>query len=947
MKDKLALVIAALMITSMAFAISTTTVSATHTRTASIDDNTVKGDTPMVRIITIANAGPDAINRVEIIVISDWGIAPTIKIPKDNEVRLGDMVATGPDNNVVTLPAETLVELPASTLSAPENTLVIIVDGTMIRWQPVGVNVDAELLENLEAKIQDTTGISITLSAAENFELAEDIEEKIFDTTGVLVKLVDDTLVIRGEGNVVRLPEDTLVQLVTGTTFTLGTDNNITTTDEVDISGSIDIVNPPDNYGDNFVATKGATTNTIYKVEPGDENIMVWTGGTVVLPPEAKLEVTGTPTATLFDNTEVIRGANENVTMEAATADAAENQPKNWDQASGSSTLPPGENAVWAGIGENQIASGASLDFPFAITTPESGDYTIYVKTKDTKGVIVQTEITLTTDNTPPTVEITVSPEWVKANTEVTITVTADEPLAKLDNVMVAENAATENTQVTMTPNADKTIWTGTYTTENEDYENDGTAMIYVIGEQYEDLIGNKGTVDNTETFTVDRLAPTTPDIGVITGFPDSPTTTATWFIENEAMDNLLGNPVPLEGGTVKIRVGTTVYDVTPSTSGYYSKSITLTEGTQEVGIQYIDRAGNVGEENAENITLDKTAPSIAWGTIAGKALVDGVEINDNAPKITLTISDAGLGVDNSDFGKLGDNMGYNVQLQNENNDPIENLVNVLAHDNNVLAFENTISAQADSTYYIYVVAGDNQLMDNDLVKFVVDTEVPDPPVINAAYTIVSTMDTPVVVKDASRTIAGTAEAGATITVYGTVDTTETVLATTTAESQWTVTFTLTAGSNTKIEISATDVAGNEGSRTLYGWMLADASAPTVTLAELPETTDKTSITISGTVSKDAWEDWSDITLTVQVGVGRVTVPIGAGGSYNYSLALSEGPNTIVVQATDEIGNASVTAHAVVERTVTPWSIYAIILVIVALILAAIAIFGGPRIWKR
>ena len=939
MKDKLALVIAALMITSMAFAISTTTVSATHTRTASIDDNTVKGDTPMVRIITIANDGPDAINRVEIIVLSGWGIAPTMKILKDNEVRLGDMEAGGPDNNVVTLPAGTLVELPTlANLTAPENTPVIIVKGTTIRWQPVGVDVDAALLENLEAKMQDIGGIALTSTAAENFELAEDIEELDLGIAaeGLLVRLVADTLVIRGEGDVVKLPTDTLVQLVGEATFELAINENITTTGEVDISGDVDNTKL-------FVATAGATTNTIYKVEPGDENIKVLTG-TVVIPPGAELTVdTSTAGVKLFDNTEVIRGANENVTMEATTV--AENQPKNWDQASGSSTLPPGENAVWAGIDENQIASGASLDFPFAFTSPGTGEYTIYVKTKDTKGVVVQTEITLTTDNTPPTVEITVSPEWAKASTKVTITVTASEPLAKLDNVMVAENAATENTQVTMAPNADNTVWTGTYTTENEDYEDDGTAMIYVIGEQYEDLIGNAGSGVDNATFTVDRLAPTTPDLLVITGFPESPTTTATWFIENEAMDNLLGNLVPLEGGTVKIRVGTTVYDVTPATSGYYSKSITLTDGTQEVGIQYIDRAGNVGDENAENITLDKTAPSITWGTIAGKALVDGVQINTKAPKITLTISDAGLGVDNWAFAV--DNTGYSVQLRYDNDTPIENLVNALAHDNNVLEFENTISEQIDNTYYIYVVAGDSQLMDNDLIKFVIDTEAPDAPSIDAAYVITSTMDEPKVVKSTSRTIAGTAEAGATITVYGTVDTTETVLATTTAGSRWVVTFTLTAGLNTKIEISATDEAGNEGSRTPYGWMLADDRVPTVTLAELPETTDKTSITISGIVTKDDWEEWSDITLTVQVGTGRVEVPIGAGGSYSYSLELAEGSNTIVVQATDEIGNASVAAHAVVERTVTPWAIYAIILVIVALVLAAIAIFREPIFGRK
>ncbi len=921
MKDKLALVIAALMITSMAFAISTTSVSATHTRTASIDDDTIKGDAPMVRTITIANAGPDAIENVQIILPFVTDVDPTILVFKDNQVETET-------DKVVTLPAGTLIRLDTGTVKAVVGTSLIIPENTLIRWQPVGDDVDGYLREDLTAQLNDNFDFTI---AAENVNMGEDVAVAANDN---LVALVEDTQVVwLSVDNKVMLPVDTKVRFVNETSATLGADNKVELAYDVSTE-----------WTDNtkiLTALSTATTSTIYMVSVGENLLICTIGDNVIF--EAGTEVLMDGAVTLFADTEVIRAANKNVTLSAGTE--TQNQPKDWTQVAGTSVLPSGPSVEWVGDENNQITSGESLDFPFAFTSPGSGDYTIYVKTKDTKGVVVQTEITLTTDNTPPTVEeIAVSPEWAKASTEVTITVTASEPLAKLDNVMVAENTATENTQISMSPNADKTVWTGTYTTgDNEN--RDGTATIYVIGEQYEDLNGNAGTDVDTETFTVDRRAPITPDLSPITGFPTSPTTIATWFIENEAMDNFLGNLAPLEGGTVKIRVGTTVYDVTPSTSGYYSKSITLTEGTQEVGIQYIDRAGNVGEENAENITLDKTAPSIAWGTIAGEALVDGIQINDNAPKITLTISDAGLGVDNSAFA--GDNTGYSVQLWDENENVIgENLVNALAHDNNVLAFENTISAQVDATYYIYVVAGDNQLMDNALIEFVVDTHAPGLPVIGTGYTIVSTMDTPVVVKDASRTIVGTAEAGATITVYGTVDTTETVLATTTAESQWTVTFTLTAGSNTKIEISATDVAGNEGSRTLYGWMLADASAPTVTLAELSDTTDKTSITISGTVSKDPWEDWSEITLTVQVGTGSVEVPC-VGGSYEYSLSLAEGPNTIVVQAIDGIGNASTVASETVERVVTPWSIYAIILVIVALILAAIAIFGGPRIWKR
>ena len=936
MKDKLALVIAALMMTSMALSISTTTVSAVHTPTVSIDEDTVKGDTPMIRTITITNTSGDPIDNVRIILPPEvTDVDPTMMVFKDNQVHIET-------DNVVTLPAETLIKLSSGAVTAVAGTSLIIPENTRIRWQPVGDNVDADLRADLTAQLNENFTFTI---GAENATTSEGVT--ITDNEN-LVALVEDTQVVwLASDNKVMLPVDTKVKFVNETSAILEADNKVKLAYDVNVELDDDnTIDPPtENTGRKFLAVSTATTSTIYMVSVG-ENVWINRAGTeniIIFKEDTEVVLAAANTVTLFADTEVIRAANENVTLLAGTT--TENQPKNWTQDSGTSTLPSGPYVEWVGIGENQIASGESLDFPFAFTSLGSGDYTIYVKTKDTKGVVVQTEIALTFDNVSPTVEIAVSPEWAKDSTEITITVTADEPLAKLDNVMVAENQAPENTQISMTPDADDTVWTGTYTTgDNEN--RDGTATIYVIGEQYEDLVGNAGTDVDSKTFTVDRRAPPMPDLSAITGFPTSPTTTATRFIENEAMDNFLGNLVPLEGGVVKIRVGTTVYDVTPTTSGYYGKSITLTEGTQEVGIHYIDRAGNVGEENAENIILDTMAPSITWGTIAGKALVDGVQINTKAPKITLTISDAGLGVDNWAFAV--DNTGYSVQLWDENENVIgDNLANALAHDNNVLAFENTIPEQADGTYYIYVVAGDSQLMDNDLIKFVIDTDAPDAPVVDAAYEIVSTMDNPLVVKSISRTIAGDAEAGATITVYGTVDTTETVLGTGKAESRWTVQFTLTAGSNTKIEISATDEAGNEGSRTLYGWILADDSAPSVTLDELPETTDKTSITISGTVGKDDWEDWSDITLTVQVGTGQVTVPIGAGGSYSYSLELAEGQNTIVVQAIDVVGNLSDAASDVVERTVTPWAIYAIILVIVALVLAAIAIFREPIFGRK
>ena len=910
MREKLALVIAALMMTSMAFAISTTSVSATHERTVSIDDDSVKGNTPMIRTITIANDGPDAIDNVRIIVPTGWGPEPVKQVPKDNVVNAAV-------DNIVVLPAGTVVELSENaTVTLAEDTDVIVVKDKWIWVDVIGDN--TRLNENAMVEVRQSTQADNILEN-DDIEVTGDISVNLNDDNRL--RLLADTMVLVVSDNIMRLTEDTMVELVAVN------DNGIAGGENVKVAQNVTVI--LDNNRVRMVTDKPSNLKG-FEIPTGENITLI--DNEVVIPKDAVVQLTADVAIRIPENTPVKREDNKRLDVSGATV---ENLPKNWTQDNGISALPSGVYLEWIGIGDN-IASGESLDFPFAFTSPGGGDHTIYVRTKDTEGVIVMTEIALTVDNVPPTVEIAASPEWAKGNTAVTITVTADESLARLDNVLVAENQAPENSAATfVSVSDDSKVWTWTYTT-GDNKDRDGLANIYVLGADFEDLVGNAGSLTSA-TFIVDRLAPPAPDLSAIIGFPDSPTTTATWFIENEAMDNFLGNLVPLEGGTVKIRVGTTVYDVTPTVSGYYSKSITLTEGTQEVGIQYIDRAGNVGDETAENITLDTMAPSITWGTISGgKALVDDVRINDATPTITLTISDAGLGVDNWAFA--ADNTGYSVQLRYDNDTPIENLVNALAHDNNVLAFENTISELTDNTYRIYVVAGDSQKMDNDLIKFVIDTVAPDAPVVDDAYKIITTMDNPLVVKSTSRTIAGTVEAGATITVYGTVGTTESVLGTGTAGSGWTVTFTLTAGSNTKIEISATDEAGNEGSRTLYGWILADDRAPSVTLAELPETTDKTSITISGTVSKDAWEDWSDITLTVQVGTGKVTVPIGAGGSYSYSLELAEGSNTIVVQAIDVVGNPSDTASDVVERTITPWMTYAIVLVVIVLLLAVIAI---------
>jgi hypothetical protein len=133
--------------------------------------------------------------------------------------------------------------------------------------------------------------------------------------------------------------------------------------------------------------------------------------------------------------------------------------------------------------------------------------------------------------------------------------------------------------------------------------------------------------------------------------------------------------------------------------------------------------------------------------------------------------------------------------------------------------------------------------------------------------------------------------------------------------------------------------------KQLLGFAMPDTSAPTVTISSPTsgaETTEK-SILVVGNVTKDTWEDYSDLTVTVQVGsVAGGTVTPDSTGHFSISATLTEGTNTISVVAEDAIGNrgsAGITS-ILVTRVVTPWATYAaIILVIIALALAAIAIF--------
>ncbi|MDH5686094.1 MAG: hypothetical protein OEY73_06170, partial [Hadesarchaea archaeon] len=153
MREKLALAIAALMITSMAFAISTTSVSATHaTPTISLSPDFVKEGESYVFTLSVTNESGDPIDTVEITPSHLTNIESIVKLPKDNIV----------ENANVALSDGTQVTVVSASVTVAENTVVSLPAGTLI-VAPSGD--DAELYEDGTAEMIASENSIATVSA--------------------------------------------------------------------------------------------------------------------------------------------------------------------------------------------------------------------------------------------------------------------------------------------------------------------------------------------------------------------------------------------------------------------------------------------------------------------------------------------------------------------------------------------------------------------------------------------------------------------------------------------------------------------------------------------------------------------------------------------------------------------------------------------------------------
>ena len=110
------------------------------------------------------------------------------------------------------------------------------------------------------------------------------------------------------------------------------------------------------------------------------------------------------------------------------------------------------------------------------------------------------------------------------------------------------------------------------------------------------------------------------------------------------------------------------------------------------------------------------------------------------------------------------------------------------------------------------------------------------------------------------------------------------------------------------VDIWSEDMAGNNWSTTVI--VVRDTTPPDLTVGQLPEYTNQATVTVQGST------DDPDATVTVN---GEVVTPTGL--TFAHIVTLNEGPNTITVEAEDDLGNAAEPIIQMVTLSTTPPSL--------------------------
>ncbi|MDN8164460.1 Ig-like domain-containing protein [Acinetobacter baumannii] len=388
----------------------------------------------------------------------------------------------------------------------------------------------------------------------------------------------------------------------------------------------------------------------------------------------------------------------------------------------------------------------------------------------------------------------------------------------------------------------------------------------------FTDAAGNSSSVNDTQTYTLDTTAPDAPVINPVNG-----------------TDPITGTAEP----------GSTVTVTYPN--GDTATVVAGPDGTWTVP--------NPGLNDGDEVTAVATDPA-GNPSLPGTAIVDAVGPNTDGVNFAVDSVTADNVINASE---AAGNVTITGILKNVPADAANTVVTVVINGQTYTATVDsaagtwTVSvpgsglvADTDKTIDAKVTftdAAGNSSSVNDTQTYTVDTTAPDAPVINPV--------------NGTDPITGTAEPGSTVTVTYPDGTTATVVAGT--DGSWSVPNPGNLVDGDTVTATATDPAGNT-SLPGTGTVSADITAPVVALDDV--LTNDSTPALTGTVN--------DPTATVVVNVDGTDYPAVNNGDGTWTLAdntlpaLTDGPHTITVTATDAAGNVGNDTAVVTIDTVAP-----------------------------
>lgn len=365
--------------------------------------------------------------------------------------------------------------------------------------------------------------------------------------------------------------------------------------------------------------------------------------------------------------------------------------------------------------------------------------------------------------------------------------------------------------------------------------------------------------------FTVDTVAPDAPRVLVPTEGEVLGTSAVT--VEGTAEP---GSTVVVREGGAEVGRGEVVAD------GTWSVQVALADGPHDLAVEAEDAAGNVSPATDRAFVVDTVAP--------------------DAPLVVTPVDGA---------------MCAHAQVWIEGTAEPDSLVTVYEGTTALGSVRAAADGRwslwptfADGTHVVQAVAEDaagNVSGPSSAVGFLVDTTPPDPPVLQTP-----TDGSVLVAADVS--LAGTAEAGATVSVYDGADLLGTVVAA--ADGTWRLDVTFADGEHV-LTAEAADVLENLSAPSDPATVVVDTVAPPAAVIERPAegaVIGSRLVAVSGTAEPGT---------AIRVHEGTLVVgetQAAADGRWEVSNLLTQGRHVVVAESTDAAGHA---APASAARTFT------------------------------